>query len=91
MNDISFAHSCIYMKTKKMRENRVKTISLGKGLRYNSSCTPKAFNFMPNCTAGPSECETKFTSKHFDIGHAKSHGFHGNPFTIFENGGWPTN
>ena len=38
---------CIFMKMrvnlKKTRENHVKTISLGKGLRYDLSCTPRAF------------------------------------------------
>ena len=31
------------MKTSKMRENCVKTISLQEGLRYDLSCTPRAF------------------------------------------------
>ena len=34
---------------------------------------------MPNCSVGPSACETKLTSKHFDMGYVKMHGFHGNP------------
>ena len=32
---------------------------------------------MPNCSKGPSECEAKFTSKHFGMGYVKMHGFHG--------------
>ena len=38
---------CIFMSIhenlKKMMENHVKTISLGEGLRYDLSCTPRAF------------------------------------------------
>ena len=42
-----YYHIRIFMKMhenlKKMRENHVKTISLGEGLRYDLSCTPRAF------------------------------------------------
>ena len=40
---------CIFVKIHekfvffKKRENHVKTISLGEGLRYDLSCTPRAF------------------------------------------------
>ena len=34
--------------------------------------------FMPNCLVGPSECETKFSSKQFGMSYVKMHGFHGN-------------
>ena len=37
----------------KMRKNLIKTIGLGEGLRYSLSCTPRDFNFMPNCSVGP--------------------------------------
>ena len=30
------------------------------------------FRFMSNCSKGPSECETKLTSKHFGMGYVKS-------------------
>ena len=67
---------CIFMniheKLKKMREIHVKTRSLGEGLRFDLACTPRAFKFMPTCSAEPSECETKFTSKHFVMGYVKS-------------------
>ena len=36
------------------------------------------FKFMPNCSVGPLECETKFSFKKFGMGHVKMHGFHGN-------------
>ena len=49
------------------------------------------FKFMPNCSVGPSKCETKFSIKHFGMGYVKMHGFHGNPFMILENGDTPTN
>ena len=48
-----------------MRENHVKTISLGEGLRYNLSCTPRAFLMHANLFSG--------------MGYVKIHGFHGNP------------
>ena len=37
---------CIFMNLHeplKIRENHVKTIGLGEGLRYDVSCTPRAF------------------------------------------------
>ena len=47
---------------------------------------------MPNCPVGPSECETKFSLKHFGMGYVKMHNFHGNPiYMILENWGRPTN
>ena len=46
------------------------------------------FKFMPNCSVGPSECETKFTSKHFSMGYVKMHGFHGNPLHDFREWGY---
>ena len=49
------------------------------------------FSWVPNCSLGPPECETKFTSKHFGMDYVKMHGFHGNPYMIFENGVRPTN
>ena len=36
------------------------------------------FKFMPNCSVGPSGCETKFSSKKFGMCYEKMHGFHGN-------------
>ena len=46
-----------------------------------------SFRFMPNCLVGPSECETKFTSKHFGMGYVKMHGFHGNQLYYFQEWG----
>ena len=66
------------MKLKKVMENHVKTISLGEGLRYDLSCTPRAFKVMSNCLLGPSDCETKFSFKQFGMGYVKMHDFHGN-------------
>ena len=63
-----------------------KTISLGEGLRYDLSCTPRAFKFMPNSLVGPSECETKFALKHFGMGYVKMYGFHGNP--LYDSRDW---
>ena len=45
------------------------------------------FKFMPNCSKGPSECETKFTSKYFGMGYVKMHGFHGNTLIWFSRMG----
>ena len=33
----------IHENLKKIKENHVKTISLGEGLRYDLSCTPRVF------------------------------------------------
>ena len=38
------------------------------------------FKFMPNCSVGPSECETKFSSKEIWYGLLKMHGYNGNTF-----------
>ena len=35
----------------------------------------------------PSQCETKFISKYFDMGYVKMHGFHGNPLCDFREWG----
>ena len=43
---------CIFMNILKMRENHVKTISLGEGLRYDLSCTPKAFEMHAKLFSG---------------------------------------
>ena len=45
------------------------------------------FKFMPNCSAGPSECETKFFLKHSGMGYVKMHGSMATPYMILENGG----
>ena len=45
------------------------------------------FKFMPNCSVGPFECETKFTSKYFGMGYVKMHGFHSNPVYDFREWG----
>ena len=42
---------------------------------------------MANYSVGPSECETKFTSKHFTMGYVKMHGFNGNPLHSFREWG----
>ena len=44
------------------------------------------FKFMPNCSAGPSECETKFSLKHFGIDYVKMHGVHDNP--LYDSREW---
>ena len=43
--------------------------------------------FKPNFLVGPSECETKLTSKHFGMGYVKMLGFHGNPLYGFREWG----
>ena len=48
---------------KKTRENHIKTISLGERLRYDLSALLGPLKLMPNCSVGPSECETKFSSE----------------------------
>ena len=42
---------------------------------------------MPNYSVGPSDCETKFTLKHFDMDCVKMHGFHANPLYDFRQWG----
>ena len=44
------------------------------------------FKFMPNFSAGPSECETKFSLKHFGIDYVKMHGVHDNP--LYDSREW---
>ena len=44
------------------------------------------FKFMPNRSVGPSQCETKFSLKHFGMGYVTMHGFHGNP--LYESREW---
>ena len=36
------------------------------------------FLWMPNCSVGPPECETKLSSKYFGMGYVEMHGFHSN-------------
>ena len=62
-----------------MRGNQVKTIS--QGTTYPALLGP--FQFMLHCSVGPSQCETKFTSKHLGMGYVKMHGFYGNPLYDF--------
>ena len=69
-----------------MKENHVKTISRGKGLRYDLLRLLGPFNFMPNCALGPFKCEMKFSLKHFAMGYVKMHGFHGNP--LYDSQEW---
>ena len=52
-----------------MRENNVKTMSLEEGSRYDYPALLGHFKLMPKFAVGPSECETKFTSKHFGMGN----------------------
>ena len=76
----------IHIKLEKVRENLVKTISLGEGLRYDLSCTPMAFKAMSNWSLGPSNCETKFIFKQFGMGYVKMHGFNGN--RLYDSRDW---
>ena len=42
---------------------------------------------MPNCSVGPSECETKYSSKEIWYGLSeKMHGFHGN--LLYDSRDW---
>ena len=70
-----------------MRENRVKTISLGEGLGTIYLALLGPFKLMPYYSVGHTECETKFASKHFDMGYVKVHDFHGNPLYDFREWG----
>ena len=70
-----------------MRENHVKTISLGEGLRYDLSCTPTAFKVMSMFSLGPSDCETKSSFKQFGMGYVSM----ATAYMILKNGGRPTN
>ena len=51
-----------------MRENHVKTISLGEGLSTIHRALLGPFKFMPNYSVGPSKCEIKFTSQEIRYG-----------------------
>ena len=42
--------------------------------------------FMPNYSVGTSECETKFTLKHFGMYYVKCLFSMATPYMIFENG-----
>ena len=67
------------MKTLKMRKNYVKTISLGKGLRYDLSCTPRALlNSCQIVQWDPQSMKRSSPQKKFGMGYVKMHGFHGN-------------
>ena len=43
---------------KKIEEKSRKNYRPSGGLMYDLSCTSRAFKFNPNCSVGPSECET---------------------------------
>ena len=43
--------------------------------------------FMPNYSVGTSECDTKFTLKHFGMYYVKMLVFHGNPLYDFRKWG----
>ena len=45
------------------------------------------FKFMPNCSVGPSECETKFSFKETWYGLRENAWFTWQPHMIFEIGG----
>ena len=50
------------------------------------------FKFMPNCSVGPSECETKFSSKEIWYGLRENAWFPWQPLILFSGlGGRPTN
>ena len=51
------------MKTLKNEGKSRKNHKPRGGLRYDLSCTFRALKVIPNCLVGPSECETKFSSK----------------------------
>ena len=61
------------MKTQKMRENQVKTISLGEGWRYDKSCTPRAFKILAKLFIWTLEMRNEVLLKTF------WYGFHGKP------------
>ena len=70
-----------------MRENHVKTKSLGKGLRYNLSCTPNGhLNSRQIVQWDPQTVKRSSPQKKFGIGYVKMHGFHGN--LLYDSRDW---
>ena len=61
---------------------------MGWGTIYPALLGP--FKFMPNCSVGPSECETKFTQNILAWAMWKCMVSMAIPYLIFENGGRPT-
>ena len=79
-------------KLKKMRENHVKTISLREGLRYDLSCTPRAFEIHAKLFSGTSKCEMKFSSQEIRYGQRENAWFPWQPLIWFSRlGVRPTN
>ena len=62
-----------------MRENHVKTISLGEGLRYDLSCTPRAFEIRAKLFSGTLGKRNDIYLKTFWYGPCENACFHGNP------------
>ena len=72
----------------KKRENHVQTISLGEGLRYDLSCTPR--NLLNSCQIvqwDPQNVKQISPQKKFGMGYVKMHGFHGNLLYDFRDWG----
>ena len=59
-----------------MRENRVKTISLGEGLRYDLSYTH--YNSCQIVQWDPQNVKRSSSRKTFGMGYEKMHGLHDN-------------
>ena len=74
------------MKTYKMRENHVKTISLGEGLRYDLSCTPRAFYSCQIVQVDPLNAK-RGSPQNILVCYVKMHGFHGYTLVWFSRMG----
>ena len=57
-------------------KSRKKTLSLGDGVEVRSILLSDGpFKFHAKLSLRPSECETKFSIKHFGMGYVNMHGF----------------
>ena len=82
---------CIFMNIHENLKNEGKSRKIYKP-RGGVEVRSRPFKFMPNCSVGLSESETKFTSKYFGMGYVKMHVFHGNTLIWFSRMvGRPTN
>ena len=64
-----------------MRENHVKTLSLGEGLRYDLTIYPALLVPLNSCQMvlwNPHNVKRSSPQKKLGMGHVKMPGFHGN-------------
>ena len=70
-----------------MRENHIKTTSLGEGLRYDLSCTPRAFKICQNDQWDPLNAKRSSPQIILVWAMCKCMVSMATPYIILENGG----